>query len=175
MGMRAARAFNPANVSITGGSGVPIVNSSYQSYTAVVAPADTNENILATINIGAGDLGVNGGFELYFYLSCTSNANVKTIRVRWSGIGGTILFTRDAANFGNLRGYVDFGNRGVTNSQQYESRVMRSDAAWSITGSGTTAVDTTAASTVVITCTKATAGDTVTLELFKAQRTNPAT
>lgn len=156
---------------ITGATGVTSVIGA--SWTAVVAPADTNENVLATINIPAGTLGTTGGARVYFNISCTNNANVKTVRVRYSGIGGGAYFTRDFASTTGGVGWIELGNRGATNSQIGGSRGLTNANSSFVSNVGTTSVvDTTAATTIVITAQKATAGDTVTLEYYIAERVN---
>lgn len=180
MGNRAARAWNPANVSITGGNiggvtGVALVPSSFQSYTAVVAPADTAENIVATLSLSAGELGLNGGVFLDFYATCTNNTNVKTIRVRIGGIGGTVIFTRAITSLDHVRGFVNVGNSGSASVQQYDSYCITSTPALAITGSGTAAINTANATTIVITAEKATGSDTVTLIRYNGMKRLPGT
>jgi hypothetical protein len=68
------------------------------SAVAVSGAADTNENILATITIPAGAMGLNGILRVYADYTVTNNANAKTLRVRLSGIGGTVLDSKNAAS-----------------------------------------------------------------------------
>lgn len=134
------------------------------SAVAVSGPADTNENILATITIPAGAMGLNGILRVYSNWSFTNSANNKIMRVRLGGIGGTAYFQTTQTT---QAWYADFriiSNRGVANSQ-----VGPQNSAQFGSGSGspaTSAIDTSAATTLVITGQKASAGDTLTLESY---------
>ncbi len=137
-----------------------------RSATPVSAPADTNEDILATITIPGGTLGLNGQFELRTLFTVNNNANAKTLRVRLGGIGGTIYETINAANNVSANLLTQFANRGAANSQ-----VGAPNTAYGLSTSAviTSAVDTSADTTVVITGQKAVAGDTITLESYIAE------
>jgi hypothetical protein len=162
--------FPNATFTGQGGSGVPFVIA--QSGAAVAVPADTNENTVATISVSANALGANGAIRMRFYLTCTNNANAKTFNVRYSGAAGTIITTRNMAS--QLSWYFDLviANTNATDAQQLYG------FATTATGSvgpqaGTAAIDTTAATTIVITVTKATAGDTITLVAYTAELLKP--
>jgi len=134
------------------------------SAVAVNAPADTNENILATITIPAGAMGLNGIIRFVSDISCTNNVNAKTMRLRFSGIGGTVLDTTNMASVGARTQSIMIFNRGVANSQ----RVIYYTNNQTIYPTSS-AVDTSVATTLVLTMVKATAGDTVTLESYLAE------
>lgn len=135
------------------------------SSTAVTAPADTAENTLATINLGAGAIGLGGTVSLKIALTCNNNANAKTIRVRFSGASGTVYLSQDIASSTGLLTKVLISNRGATNSQVgYVDAPAGTPSPTLVTSS----VDTTAATSIVITAQKGTAGDTVTLEHYDA-------
>lgn len=140
-----------------------------KSAVAVTAPADTAENILATITIPANALGANGGLRLKARLTCTNNANVKTIRVRYTGITGTqhYLEAYTSRTQGEFTLYVF--NRNATNSQMSSYSGTLSTAGAVVAGGTTSAVDTTAETTLVITATKATGTDTITLEMYSCE------
>jgi hypothetical protein len=138
------------------------------SAVAVVAPADTSENILATITVPAGALGVNGSLIISHFVTCTNNANVKTIRHRFNGIGGSVYLAPSIASSAGQTGRSRLSNRGLTNSQ-----VGAAFDGFLSTGPSTSAADTTASTTAVITAQKATAGDTITLESWMAQLFRP--
>jgi hypothetical protein len=155
--------------SITGVSGVPYVVG--QSFTSVSGSADTNENILGTTTIPAGALSTGGGIRVKFKFTYTNSANNKTLRVRFGGIAGTLYLSVVQTTSASTWGEVILGNAGATNSQQGFGVYYTGSAG--ITGpSGaviTSAIDTTAATTLVITGQKATAGETLTLEMFTAE------
>lgn len=173
MGLKAVAGLNQAAVSITGGNitavtGVPYVIS--QSFTAVSTAADTSENIAATISIPANALGTNGAIRLTWRATCTNNANVKTMRVRLGGVGGTVLFTLAITSTAGGAGYLYVANTNSASAQTAWSQ-------WQVNGSTslagvnatTAAIDTTSATTLVITFEKATGSDTTTLTGYIAE------
>lgn len=136
------------------------------STAAVTAPADTSENILATINIPI--LPTNAHILFRAQVSQTNNANVKTMRMRLGGIGGTDFWT--GTNIASQARYLFDGfiqNRGATNSQA--SAFISGATALSSSTITTGAIDTSVATTLVITAQKATGTDTVTLEHYYVQ------
>ncbi len=137
-----------------------------KSAVAVTAPADTAENVLATITIPAGLLGTNGAVRINARYTVTNNANVKTVYTRFSGAAGTIYGT--AALTSMTGGTIDtnIANRNATNSQVGNSIVARDDNVFINGTTLTSAVDTTAATTIILAATKATGSDTVTLESY---------
>lgn len=151
-----------ASGNITSNSGsVPYVLC--QSAVAVSAPADTNEDVLYTCTVPAGAMGANGSLRVAFAASLTNNANAKTLRVRLGGASGTIYFQGNTASMAGWNGQIAISNRNAANSQ------VGANAGSSVGGLGnsaivTSAVDTTLATTLLITCQKATAVDTCTLE-----------
>lgn len=137
------------------------------SSAAVAAPSnDTNENILATINIPI--LPATALITFRAQTSQTNNANVKTMRMRLGGIGGTDIWT--GTNIASQARYYFDGfiqNRGATNSQA--SAFVSGATALASSTITTAAIDTSAATTLVITAQKATGTDTVTLEHYYVQ------
>jgi hypothetical protein len=166
MGMRAARAFNPANVSITGGSitgtNVPYVVG--RSGAAVTSPLDTVENVMATITIPANAMGPNGFIRVTTQWSATNNANVKTLRVRHSGASGNIYSSINIASTLTYTALAFIINRNSASSQIGGNPLV------SIAGGGTApttgSVDTTAATTIVISAQKVTGTDAMVLEWY---------
>lgn len=157
-------ANDPTIAAITGGAGVPVLLA--QSWVAVSAPADTNEDTLATITIPAGTLGVNDGLWIACQFSYTNNANVKTLKAHFSGAAGTLIFSVGRST--QVMSFVDIYifNRGATNSQACIAREINTTSI--ANQQNTTSQDMTASSSVVLTGTKATAGDTLTLEGYSA-------
>lgn len=138
------------------------------SAVAVSGAADTNENILATINLAAGALGLNGILRITIHWLYTSSANNKTFRTRLGGISGTAYGSLTVgAGVLSLRQQVQIGNRGAANSQEGTDGA---GGGWGTTLSNiTSAIDTAVAQTVVLTGQKASAGDTLTLESYLAE------
>jgi hypothetical protein len=136
------------------------------SATAVAGGADTNENTLATITIPAGAMGPNGIIRLTLRVTYTNNGNNKTFRARWSGGAGTVVWGPTRTTQLGSTTTIWITNRAATNSQAYSS-VSNNDASTADgNAGGTTSVDTTAQTTIVITAQKASAGDTAQLEYY---------
>ena len=127
------------------------------------APNDTNENILATINVPPLPANALIAYRLQF--SQTNNANVKTVRFRLGGIGGTDFIT--GTNIASQARYLFDGciqNRGATNSQG--GAFISGATALSSSAITTGAIDTSVATTIVITAQKATGTDSIVLEQY---------
>lgn len=152
--------------SITGVSGVPYLLA--QSGAAVNTPADTTEDILATITIAAGILGTAGMLLVETVWTLTNSGNAKGMRIRLGGIGGTAYMA--AVGFTNqltLMTRTLIWNRAAANSQVGCSPYMSTGAGTFFdTAPTTSAIDTSASTTLVITGQKATSGETLTLESY---------
>lgn len=141
-----------------------------RSAVAVNAPAnDTNENTLATCTVPAGAMGANGVLRIWHVWSVTNSGNNKTWRVRFSGASGTQYFSHAVTTIGTGSAVTMIANRGATGSQAGPTQGGGANG----TGLGdiastiaTSSVDTTAATSVVISCQKATGSETCTLESF---------
>lgn len=123
-----------------------------QSGAAIAAPTTGVESIVATITILGKQLGRNGSARLTIHATCSNTATAKTVRVRFSGIGGTIITERNINNTTGGEFLLSFANRNSESSQQASLISGQLDTgtvfAW---GSTTPAVDTTQDTTVVIT------------------------
>jgi hypothetical protein len=138
------------------------------------APGDTNENPLVTITIPAGIMGVNGTLMIDHLWTLTNNANVKTLRVRFSGASGTTFYSANNASSNGVHTQTWIQNRNAANSQVggFAGDPIAYRASPTVTPS-TAAIDTTAATTVVISAQKGTAGDTVTLDRYQVDLITP--
>lgn len=134
-------------------------------------PADTSEDIGATINIPPLSATAIIRYRLRF--SQTNNANAKTVRLRLGGIAGTDYLTAQnlasaaAFQFGGV-----IGNNAATNAQKGNVDLGGATALFAgpnVTG----ALDTSVATTLVITAQKGTGGDTVTLESYLVELIQP--
>jgi hypothetical protein len=163
------------NASITGGSITGVTGAPYvlsQSFTAVNGPADTNENVLATISVPAGALATHGAIRLYFSFGVTSSANAKTFRIRFSGAAGTVLASFSPINATNGRFDFTMANAGATGAQ-VSNGYGSTTAGTQFFSSTAATVDSTAATTLIISIQKATAGETVTLNGYIAELVKP--
>lgn len=136
------------------------------SAVAVTAPADTNENILATIHIPAGVIGANGEVSYEVSYNCTNSANNKIVRARLGGIGGTILKTQTTTTQASSGFLGGFGNRNSQSSQVGDSANAVATIGGSSSNLVTSAVNTSVATTIVITGQKAVAGESLVLESY---------
>lgn len=132
----------------------------------VTCPADTNENVLATITIPAGAIGANGLLDIFLKVTATNDASSKTIRGRLGGIGGSVVFAQATVSFATAEARFTMENRNSESSQLGG----RSGSAGGIGGSAnafqTSTVDTTVETTLVLTGQLADAADTLTLESY---------
>ncbi len=139
-----------------------------QSGVQIVTANNTSEQILATIPILGGTLGVNGVIRVSTLWTMTNNVNVKTLRVRLGGGAGTVFWAAAGASIATLKGHCQIANRGSQSSQ------VAMDSATLAFGSSTAAVVTGAIDTavnqdLVITAQKATGTDTVNLESYQVE------
>lgn len=137
------------------------------SAVAVSGAADTAENILATVNVPAGAMGLNGILRVYSLWTFTNGADDKICRVRLGGIGGTAFGSTTATTSATLTDFRQIANRGAANSQ-----VSTSSGVQFATSSGATvtgAIDTSAATTLVLTGQKETGANTLTLEAYTVE------
>ena len=135
----------------------------------VTRTGSTAEVVLATINIPP--LQQNSQIRVNFLSSVTNNANTKTLRVRFGGTSGTIYYLNSQTSTVNTQGFVIIRNRGLTNSQVGAPYVL-------VTGSSagalvTSSVDTSSASTIVISGQLQSGADSVSLESYTVEVINP--
>lgn len=150
----------------------PTLGSEYtlaQSAAAVAGPVDTTEDVVKTISLAAGQMGKNGLILLSLILSCTNSATVKTVRIRLGGIGGTVLATIVLTSLSGGRGSYTLQNRNLQNSQLFDGIFTTDTPSQALTSRVPSAIDTSAATTLVVTIQKATGSDTVTVESFNGQ------
>lgn len=139
-----------------------------QSGVQVATVNNTAEQVLATIPIIGGLLGVNGVIRVSTLWTLTNNVNVKTLRVRLGGVAGTIFWAVAGASIATLKGHCQIANRGAQASQ------VAMDSATLAFGSSTGAVvtgtiDTSINQDLVITAQKATGTDTTILEAYQVE------
>ncbi len=137
-----------------------------QSSVAVSCPADTTEDVLATITVPANSMGPNGRIRVTTIWTTTNSANNKTCRTRFGGASGTQYQTSVITTSAVLVDIRELGNRNAANSQVGSTVFTTGGLGTSGTGVTTSAVDTTADTTVVITGQKATAGEVLILESY---------
>lgn len=139
-----------------------------KSGAAISTPADTTEDTLVTVTVPANAMGANGFLRITTLWTFTSSGNNKTPRIRFSGAAGTIYMNPVFTTTVGLSQITVIANRNATNSQiGFASAATNGGLGTSSASANvTSAVDTTAASSVVITGQKASAGETLTLESY---------
>lgn len=142
-----------------------------QSAVAVSGTEDTNENTLATITIPGNALGLNGSIEVITNWTFTNSANAKTLRARFSGGSGTIYMSFGHTTSAGQAAMFVISNRNAANSQYGGAIAVNSTGGWGSTSNAgiTSSVDTTAATTIVLTGQKALGTETLTLERYIAK------
>jgi hypothetical protein len=131
-----------------------------QSSVAVPHTGDTIETTLASVVIPAGAMGPNGRVRITSLWSGTNSGNNKTSRHKF---GGTNYWAQNFTSSASWRLQTELSNRNATNSQ-----VGNASSAFGGGGSAapTSAVDTTAAVTILLTGQLANAGEAITLESY---------
>jgi hypothetical protein len=136
------------------------------SAVAVSCPVDVTEDILATINIPAGMMGLTGILRCTTFWTMTNSVNNKTLRVRLGGIGGTQYLNMIETTRLTAEVLTMIANRGAANSQFGVIPAVTSAFGDSVSGFLTSALDTSVAQTLVITGQKALNSETLTLESY---------
>ena len=126
----------------------------------VVLTGSTSVVTLATITIPAGLLGANGKLKIYPLWSTTNNANVKTLRAIFSGSTCTTMTSQSVPNNSGL---VIIRNTNSESAQKTSSGLVAGIGS-SFGSIASTTIDTTAATTLVISGQLAVDTDTLTLE-----------
>jgi hypothetical protein len=140
-------------------------NRIFSSGAAVSAPADTNEDTLATITIPANSIGANGYVTVRTYWTITGSTNAKTAKIKFGGTNIASLATSSAGNTG-ISLTTTLHNRNAANSQVAIPTGSHEFGGFYTTALVTAAIDTTADVTLLITGQKASAGETITLEHY---------
>jgi hypothetical protein len=153
-----------ASITGTASTGFPVRLDS--SAVAVTAANDTNENTLATITVAAGTLGSNGEITVEGFLSLSGTGN-KTIRVRFGGGAGTDYLGTVQTTSAGVYFRVVIANSAATNSQVGHGYMVNGSGA-ATTSRITSSVDTTAATSIVISGQKATGTDLIRLDRYSS-------
>ena len=161
------------NASITGGTGVPVLMG--QSWTSATAPADTNENVLATVNVGAGVVGAGGMLVVKALWEFTSSANDKTLICRYSGAAGTAFLNQLVTSITNgiMETTTYIGNQTASSQRGYSVFVSGSGTSSVPSVSTTATVDTSAATSIVLAGTKELGTETIILRGYTVYYLRP--
>lgn len=142
---------------------------------AVNTPADITEDILVEVNVAANAPGPNGAICGMLNISATNNANVKTIRMRFSGIGGTIVIPIGMGGAATTIIYFHMTNNNATNSQTWNAWGAGTGPALFYSPNVASAIDTTVATKITITGQKTVPGDALTLNSYLIEQVTDGT
>jgi len=161
----AATIFN--NTYTTGTPAVPSSPTAFATTGPGAITGQTTEVFGPQISIAANSMGPTGQVRITQYAICANNANVKTLVIRFTGTGGTVIFN-PAITSTVGGGFVSVtGNMGVTNAQTtYCASTFNNASGQFDTGS---AIDTTAATVFSLSATRATATDNIVVEGFMVE------
>ncbi len=154
---------------IVGGS---VVLDAYGADLTVTA-ASTSEIDLVTLNIPAGLIGLNGQLVVTHFWEATNNANVKTMRVK---LGGTAFFANATAINSNaifMPPSTIIWNRNSQSAQMAFAAANGNTTVATSTAKTTGTVDTSVATSLVISGQKATGSDTLTLLGYRVELVRP--
>lgn len=140
---------------------------------AIVVPVDTTEDVLATITVQANAMGANGAISIFNSWSYTNSANAKTMRIRFSGAGGTQVLAFGATTTTMYSDIHVIANQNATNVQAFHDRGSASGLSTTTGTNNAASIDTTAATTIVISGQKALNSETMTLLTYIATLTRP--
>lgn len=125
------------------------------------------ETVLATITVPANSMGPNGSLSIVSTWSCTTSANNKIFKLRFGGIGGTQYGNVTVTANQSAKDQRDIFNRNAANSQIGGPSGATGGWGGSSAVAVTSALDTTADQTLVLTGTLTNTGETITLEAYR--------
>lgn len=141
-----------------------------QTGVAVAALTGTTaETTLATVTVPAGMLGPNGALDILALWTFTNSANVKTLRVRLGGLLGTAFLETTQTATAAAQTTTRIFNRGSVASQVGFVASVVSGGGNSTGAIVTSAIDTSAAVSLVITGQLANAGESITLQDYSVR------
>lgn len=138
------------------------------SASAVQVPhtGNTDETALATVTVPGGAMGANGILRVTTMWTWTNSANDKIPRIRLGGISGTIYFVTTQTTTASNRWQTQIHNRNATNSQVGFNSAASSPFVSATLAVATSAVDTAAATTLVLSGQLENTGETIALEYY---------
>jgi hypothetical protein len=136
------------------------------SAVAVSHTGDTDETALASIDLPGGAMGPNGALRVSTQWGYTNSANSKTKRYRLGGLGGSTIMAITANTSASAQHQRTIQNRNAEDAQVSAGAGFGNSFGMSGNTPATTAIDTSADQTLVISGQLANAGETLTLESY---------
>ncbi len=154
--------YYPPPSRLTFSSAVAIVRNSAN------AAGDATAQTMATITIPGGAMGPNGTATVVTEWSYTNSANVKTLRGKIGGAGGTTFITSGPSTTLTLNQIKKISNVNSNSSQKFMVAGIIGVGASTANAISTAAIDTSAAFTIVLEClwAGAVAAENITLESY---------
>lgn len=145
------------------------------SAVASSGPADLAENILATVSVPGGAMGVNGALRVKCMWTHTGSTNSKNWKVRLGGIGGTPFFSNGdtTASITELMSETLIQNVNSQSTQKGLTRALTNVGSIFVTTKQSGAINTASTQTLVITGAKGSAGETLTLDSYTVELLRP--
>lgn len=145
--------------------GYPVCKAIYANGAQALGAADTNENTVRTFTVPANSMGPNGSVKIFTLWTANNDASVKTAKVKFGGTNYTNLALTSTTGAQTL---TRITNRNATNSQ-VGFAVGSAGITTTAAAVTTSAVDTTADVTVLVTAQKADGTDTLGVDSIEAQ------
>lgn len=164
-GGRSVNSFtNPVTgrISLSAGGVAISWDSIYQSAVPIVAPLDTSNNVVLSVNIPGNSMGPNGRLQIRMLWSYLNNANTKSIKIRFGGTA--YAYNAGLASLAGANVVVDILNRGMTNSQIMTPISVNSTLTGMTQPFGVSSIDTTVDQLLTFECQKAVGTDGMVLE-----------
>jgi hypothetical protein len=136
------------------------INAIWQQHTPVSVPAVTTESIVYSFTVPGNTMGPNDTLRVTTLWTTTSSANNKICAVKF---GGSTVGTFTVTTSATYKEQRQMSNRGVQNSQVVYT-TGNGGFGTSNTAVGTLSVDTSQDQVLTVSGTKASAGETLTLE-----------
>lgn len=142
-------------------SPTPFVSTGPGAFTGVT----TEQGV--TIPVPADAIGANGLLDIRASYSYTNDANTKTMRVRYSGSGGTAFGTAAQTTTAGCGFLLEIQNRGAKNAQVCNTASFGFSPFGTITAVQTSSVDTSQATSIFFSGQKGNAADNIILESLR--------
>lgn len=138
---------------------------------AAALTGTTDETALATITVPANAMGANGVLRIETHWLNNNSGNNKTARARFSTISGTQFVLAAVTTTLSWRDVHLIANAGATNSQT--AHTTANQFGTSSNAAVTASVDTTAATTLILSGQLANGGDSLTLNYYVIELLRP--
>ena len=155
-----------ANLNARGEPTIPATPTAFVTTGPGAFTGSTSEVFPLSAAIPAGAMSVSGQIVVRCEVAQTNNANAKSLRLRMTGTGGTAMATLSLASFAGHRAHIVVQNRGAA-AVQYAGGIAPPYSAGGgvvVSAPVQAAIDTSAATTAVLSLEGVTATDNIVVE-----------